>query len=244
MPPGPRHQVAPREAAGRLHLSPQPPSLPNESRHRAAVGLSNTVTSLQSLLLTRYGCPRREGGGWAGGQALTSLPRPPGLPSPPPTRGLDSWGPRTASPTGAQGRRRHVWAPWGHPTSKIILHTNSHFPRKRAHRSDPSHFLQKGLCCRFFSHPESLFWAVGIPAYTSRGSAQSHHPSVGQGGTWVGWEEAAPSIPVPATPGPTDLIVSGVLQININNPVTEGIWENLIKMTPCKLAASPKNRSQ
>lgn len=65
----------------------------------------------------------------------------------------------------------------------------------------------------------------------------------GGGGEEVkeGEEEAgaAPSVP----PGPTDLIVSGVLLININNSVTEGIWENLIKRTPCKLAALPRNHS-
>lgn len=143
--------------------------------------------------------------------ALTSLPRPPGLPSPPPTRGLDSWGPRTAIPTGAQGRRRHVWAPWGRPTSKIILHTNSHFPRKRAHRSDPSHFLQKGLCCRFFSHPESLFWAVGIPAYTSR-EERSEPPERGAGrGTGggrgaPGWDGKRRPPPSPSLPPPGPLI--------------------------------------
>ena len=41
-------------------------------------------------------------------------------------------------------------------------------------------------------------------------------------------EGAAPSIP----PRPADLIISGVLQININNPVTEGVWDNLIKRAP------------
>lgn len=51
---------------------------------------------------------------------------------------------------------------------------------------------------------------------------------------------AAPSSP----PGPTHLIISGVLQININNPVTEGIWENLIKRAPCKLAALLRNHSR
>lgn len=72
------------------------------------------------------------------------------------------------------------------------------------------------------------------------------HEGRGQGWEWGrgagGKEEggAAPSIP----PRPTDRIISGVLQININNPVTVGIWDNLIKRAPSKLEALLRNHSQ
>lgn len=57
-------------------------------------------------------------------------------------------------------------------------------------------------------------------------------------------EEGRPHPPASPTPGPAELIISGVLQTNINNPVTEGIWENRIKRTLCKPAGLPTRHSQ
>lgn len=169
-----------------------------------------------------------------------------------------------------------MWAQWGHSTSKIILCTDSHFPRRSA-RTTRIHpiFCRRGFVAVSFDFtPSGPFLCVGIPASTSRVYTQS--PRVGQGGApregahrtgaggllggghsgnggdvrggrapgrggGEGKGGAAPDPPTSPTPGPTDLIISGVLQININNPVTEGIWENLIKRTPCKLAALPES---
>lgn len=75
--------------------------------------------------------------------------------------------------------------------------------------------------------------------FLERGHSGNGGGSRGGGGLRWEWEEAggdgqrrgAPHPPTSPTPGPAELIISGVLQININNPVTEGIWENRIKRT-------------
>lgn len=161
-----------------------------------------------------------------------------------------------------------MWAQWGHSTSKIILHTNSHFTRKRActARILPI-FCRRGFVAVSFDFaPSRPFLRMGIPASASlalralgalvpaqvwgrEGHRGRGHTGQELGGSWregtQGTEETrgeggsvmemgrgrgegkgkggvALSIPPHLShPRPTDLIISGVLQININDPATE-----------------------
>lgn len=154
-----------------------------------------------------------------------------------------------------------MWAQWGHRSSKVIPLTNSHLSRKRA-STDQIHpvFCRRGFVAVSFDFTPRPFLCVGILAFPDPSHAQEpprapvpptwweategEGHAEQEGGSGVGMEKGhgrGGQPPVP--PGTTNLIISGVLQININNLVTEGIWENLIKWTLCKLAALPRNHS-
>lgn len=183
-----------------------------------------------------------------------------------PTSHLDHSLPQQ-SPMGAECRVHGGRRLWGHSSARPHPQKSSSLlkpiPIGRDVAQVPPVFCRRGWQLRLT--PSGPFLGAGIPPYArparSTIACMRSPPSGGQGGalterrrqdpTGIRWRGsagvgmgeggagAAPSSP----PGPTDLIISGIRLININNSVTEGIWENLMKRPLCKLAALPRNHS-